>query len=547
MTLTHRKIGRMTWKVLIICVAFISATRTHAATEQWSWELFPDMYKTMGPFERGQYDKAAKLYREGELQVRHNQHSNAVETFKAAVGEWKKFRVLHGQSVDVGILAHSIFMEARSYHSSRDRYHAIKSYTEVLDYFPDELWVAAPALFFRGIAHIDNGDVRQGLEDMKAMYDDPDYRLHPLAAGALRRLADNHWRNNEQEQAVRYWKEVDRIFAASNQGEAENARNSIMDYYIRGQRYNSIIEWRLEPDERNDATKRRNIANWAWNRAFHNFHHAWSKYEGDQGRLKYRDIEAFHEWLVNQEKWYREKNDLWTFYSNMIDFITRYERGKGKEAESYIDQFAQLIQASEIKDADKDSRFFWLVDRAMDFGKLDKARVLLKMAKDQPWAMWKEYEVLAHRLKKWKDAAETLKLLSNVKNDYWKRRATFELADVYRTQLGMYEDAIKIYLEISEPPETLWRIQDAYRRWGKTDKALTTLKEISSMFPDHAARALYTQAEYHRQDGRDKLAVGLYRQILKHPNWKQTNEASQSHQRLEEYGIETGGGVINED
>ncbi|MHC4885620.1 MAG: hypothetical protein ACYTGH_11100 [Planctomycetota bacterium] len=76
---------------------------------------------------------------------------------------------------------------------------------------------------------------------------------------------------------------------------------------------------------------------------------------------------------------------------------------------------------------------------------------------------------------------------------------------------------------------------------------MSTLTEVISMFPDWAARGVYQKAEYYRADGEKKKAVALYRQILKHEKWKKTREASGAHQRLEEWGFETGGGDIDED
>ena len=54
---------------------------------------------------------------------------------------------------------------------------------------------------------------------------------------------------------------------------------------------------------------------------------------------------------------------------------------------------------------------------------------------------------------------------------------------------------------------------------------------------------VFTKAEYYRQDGQHKLAVALYRQILQ--RFRKSPQSSLAHQRLEDYGIKTGGGVIN--
>ena len=69
----------------------------------------------------------------------------------------------------------------------------------MLDYFGDRIDEAAAALYHLGLAHLENGDVREGMKAMREMADDEDYQKHPLAAGAIRRLADNHWQNKDTE------------------------------------------------------------------------------------------------------------------------------------------------------------------------------------------------------------------------------------------------------------------------------------------------------------------------------------------------------------
>jgi hypothetical protein len=54
------------------------------------------------------------------------------------------------------------------------------------------------------------------------------------------------------------------------------------------------------------------------------------------------------------------------------------------------------------------------------------------------------------------------------------------------------------------------------------------------------------KGDWYRDDGDVKRAIGCYRRILAHAEWKKTAAASQAHQRLEVYGIGTGGAVLNE-
>jgi tetratricopeptide (TPR) repeat protein len=117
-------------------------------------------------------------------------------------------------------------------------------------------------------------------------------------------------------------------------------------------------------------------------------------------------------------------------------------------------------------------------------------------------------------------------------------------AQAYKLQLKDFKKAIALFYEISDPPRTLWEIQDCYLRWDRLNDACNTLKEIESMFPTQAARAAWTRTSYyHRQKIRPKT-IAEARRILK--IYPKTRESSQAHQLLERYGIATGGGVLED-
>jgi hypothetical protein len=67
-----------------------------------------------------------------------------------------------------------------------------------------------------------------------------------------------------------------------------------------------------------------------------------------------------------------------------------------------------------------------------------------------------------------------------------------------------------------------------------------------SIFPDYGARSAYQMALYREADGEKEAAINLYKRLLRQKEWKKSPESSQAHQKLERYGIATGGAVINE-
>ena len=72
------------------------------------------------------------------------------------------------------------------------------------------------------------------------------------------------------------------------------------------------------------------------------------------------------------------------------------------------------------------------------------------------------------------------------------------------------------------------------------------MDEICGVFPNDAAQAMLTKGDWFRDAGDKKNAIGCYRRILSHAEWKKSSSASQAHQRLEAFGIATGGAVVND-
>lgn len=512
-------------------------------TNQWSWTIYPDLYKTMDQFQRAEYDAASKLTADEDR--RYHGHRDPKVYGRASV-LWRKFRVLYEEQLDEAVTAHIIFMEAYTLHKSKERYKAIKTYTEVLDYFPDELWVAAPALYFRGRSHLDNGDTRKGMEDMKALYDDPDYREHPLAAGAIRLLADNSWDNGKIADAIKYYKDVDRIFSTVNKAESGIARDNVIDYLIREQKYAELINWRLADDKRNDAKARVSLADWAWHRAYHNFHRGWRKYRDANDPRRLVDKKAFNAWFQQQRTFYQQDDQPWNYLTKLLTWTCR-QHPDNKLRDKTFEEAMQLAKKTELTDEERDKRYAALSDSLRDLHQFALARETLTYMKNRNTALWREEHIVGHRMGRWADAIPILDQIAALDPKKTDRRVLWEKGTIYEQRLGKYEEALKIFRSLAEPPKTLWHIQSCYRKMGKADAAINTLKELSSMFPDQAAKATFTQAEYHRLDARDKQAIALYRRILAHPDWTQTPEASTSHQRLEDYNVKTGGGVIHED
>jgi hypothetical protein len=147
-----------------------------------------EAYKEMTVFERAAYDKALKLHREGQYRV--------------AAAQFHKFGL---QFEDSSGMAYAMLMEARCLHKDNKRVTAIKKYTELLDYFPESPSVAAPALYFRGAAKLDNGDKLKGFRDYRLLVENASYVKNALGIPAMLELSEYYYANEKQAEAVKYW------------------------------------------------------------------------------------------------------------------------------------------------------------------------------------------------------------------------------------------------------------------------------------------------------------------------------------------------------
>ncbi|MDP6543374.1 MAG: hypothetical protein QGH60_05240 [Phycisphaerae bacterium] len=157
--------------------------------------------------------------------------------------------------------------------------------------------------------------------------------------------------------------------------------------------------------------------------------------------------------------------------------------------------------------------------------------------------------MLSHE-KKWPDYSDVLdefekntpNTTEGIATKNWIRR---QRAYVYHHKIRRYADAIKIYHAISDPPRTLWDIQDCYGRLRKWKEQLQVLSELETSFPKEAPRAAQAIAKVFQRQKMDKQAIAKCRSIMK--VYREHEVSSWAHQELEKYGKATGGGLIDED
>ena len=507
---------------LLLALALGSAVQS---APRWKWQLPVERYQKLNVFQRAQYDKAAKLLEQGST--------------KAAASEFEKFKV---QFPDSPVLPHILLMRGYCLHQAKLRHKAIKVYHELLDYFADEVDEAAAALYWMGVAHLENGDTREGMGCMKRMMDDEDYRQHPLAAGALGRLAENHVKNNEPAKAVACWKQLCRDFARVNAHEVNQAREHLTVHYIKQRDYAGYEAWAVEPERRDDAPHRVRVATGVIDRAHNIFRWHSGHYSRFDQQRRAADVKACFEYFAARRGWFEKAGQQEPFLQKAVTFLSQYHRDKALR-DKLVDDYVALIKKIEDKKT-ANGKYAWLADRLREGGDYARCRAVIAMMTDRPYAAYKECEILIQQ-QDWHKAVARLEQIEQMGNDYWAAQALERRAWITKDYLHQYQKAIQLYRQSGRPPWSLWQIQDCFMRWGKLAEAITTLSEIENSFPDDAARAAWHKAKYYHEAKQAKKAIAQARKILK--AYKKSSEASLAHQLLEKYGVPTGGGVFDEE
>ncbi|MGA1531336.1 MAG: tetratricopeptide repeat protein, partial [Kiritimatiellia bacterium] len=297
--------------------ALYLASALIAARAEWTWALDAGSYQSMPVRERAEYNRGRDLFNDRQ--------------YRAAAAVFERFVA---QFPDSTVLPYIIFLRGYAFHQATDRNTAIKSYNEVLDYFGNVVEAAAPALYWLGVAGLENGDDRAGLSALKEMVEDEDYRQHELAAGALRRLADNHARNNEPREAVRYWQQVVDDFSERNRKEADEALNNLFRHALVSGEYAALMSWWVDPERVDDVSYRRSLAE-----RLSRF--AWEYFIHQQGKM-IAEKEAWLKAFAGEKKWYEQDGDRWSYYATAMSFRSRHKMDDAELVDEMVAYVASL-------------------------------------------------------------------------------------------------------------------------------------------------------------------------------------------------------------
>lgn len=507
-----------------MCLAAVGVQNARAV--DWHWELAPDRYKKMNTFERAQYDKAAKLL----------ETKQAV----AAASEFEKFKVQFGESP---VLSYAVFMRGYCLHAANQRNAAIKAYQEVVDYFADQTEDAAAALYFEGVANFENGEDSKGVRCMEQLISSPTLNKSPLVGGALRRVADVHWNKKEYDKAVAYWRQTAKQFRHLNDTEFTSALNNLAAWYILTKDYAGYDSVAVDDDaSREEANRRRDAAEFMYRRAYQFYIGGFERKAPITEKDLVLEEKALYDYIASTKQWWVKANDAFGYYSRVLGTLALFHKDKVERSKQLNEALAWERDQKDKTIANQQiSQFCDLMRQGKQY---EDARICQAALTDRVLAAWKEHEVLCDEAK-WKEALVVMEQVEASTSADWAARAMNERARIYKDALHEYEKAITLYQRVNNPPASLWQIQDAYHRWQKIDKALTTLTELENLFPDEAARAIWQKAVYYKEMGDKKRAMAQAHRLMK--NYPKAPEVSSAHLMCVAYGEPNFGGQTDDD
>ena len=128
-------------------------------------------------------------------------------------------------------LPYVLLRMGRCLHLLEKRNSAIKSYQDVVDYFPDDIVYAAAALYYIGECHGQNGEETKKTATWARMVKDDDYVQQPRSGTALSYLGTTMAKLERFNEAAQYQWRTAVAFRRTNERAAQGARSAVLYHY----------------------------------------------------------------------------------------------------------------------------------------------------------------------------------------------------------------------------------------------------------------------------------------------------------------------------
>ncbi|MGI6497017.1 MAG: tetratricopeptide repeat protein [Kiritimatiellia bacterium] len=516
----------------------------------------------------------------------------AARNYRQAVAAYESFIQEFDRSE---ALPYAMLKKGRSLQLDGKRFEAIRVYEgEVLDYFPDTVQYAAPALYYIGECHWQNGDVKEAMKAWAEMADDVDYSRHYLAAPALNALARNLSEQGKPGEAVKYWWKVAENFRYSSRDPAREAMNQVIAHYIRTEpneaklaefyKVAGTFEWDPRDAESADPSLywtrvMENIAKYGefneaqrelkerfyayWARVFTGKNPEWDDFQ--YSRICYQrqadgDNAKWEKALDDQFAKYQKEDS----YDRIVSFLGYFARDRKR---AKFDEYYKKLNFEKMSPAAIERLVRVIYDNGLgeDLGRNTFAHLPLEKMDDNAkyhfgrWMWHKDEPPLVDLYNSFENRSwgqlELLRYYDWRKNLEKGPKLAEEVAAAYpdaakealymkgsiQQHHGQREEAIQTYRRSEHVPHSIYRMAECYQGIGKPDSAIAQYRELENFFPDQAPEAALRIAWVHRDVGDQKQFIAALRAVMK--KYPASGQSSTAHQELEKLGVAIGGGI----
>lgn len=528
-------------------------------------------YKQLDPFEATALAKADKVF--------------SAKDYRAATSEYDLFLV---ENPRASAAAYALLRKGRSQMLDNKRNEALRTFREVVDYFPDAVEYAAAALYYQGKCHFDNGENLNAVKIWERMVADEGYAKHLLAAPALESLADEFVRQEKVAEAAKYYEQAAVTFRKDSPHVARKAiekaseihirtlpnEKKMRDFYFRVSttRYHPVtadedLYWidvrgmirRLGTFTTDEESQRTAYYKY-WADIMEGKRLTDNSFRIDWANFRFQHEGDVKAWLARLDKQFES-----TFtpgrYEQVVQFIQAFGDNKEK-----LDAYYAKLDFSKMDNVLIERLVRGLVEAN---GAMEMAQNACSKLKHDDWndgdrerfLGWAQHrdrilvEMLCQGMRDvdygrcrllryyhWQGiteaglplADEVVKIPKYTAEAYWMKGGLLE-------RVGKWDEAIAAYKASNREPDSLFRIAECFRRLDKQTQALAQLREIENFFEPQAPEAALRTAWIYRDAKDEKQFIAALRKIMK--KYPKSGQSSTAHLELERLGVKIGGGV----
>lgn len=571
-------IGNITPARLAAALLFITPFGSRAAVVAGQEITYPgESFAKLDTFEGVNLEDADKLFIKGDFQ-------GAYAAYKAYTFEFPQSKALPYVLLRLG----------RCLHKLDKRNAAIKSYQDVVDYFPDDVAYAAAALYHIGECHGQNGETEKQTAVWARMVKDDGYVTQPNSGTALIHLGTEMQKLGKHEDAAEYQWRTAVAFLKTNPGAAAAARSTVIQHYVvRSPNHEKLKEFFIAAsgfngDGRNTDKPEEDARYWGtvFATALDRNEDAaarekscayWTAKMGDRFtdndelRRLSADATYVHEkdpaaWMARLEKQFTMKPATidrvlqWCGYLKpdpklRSEFFAKHSKpmpAAMKPAEMLdlmaklhhphqMTEEAQLVMRAVRTDGltDEEIRSFALL--AANYQTEEEVLRHIARIKDKLFATKSRYDYYisrSHRNPPFMEKA-LIEIPELLKSPQYADGLTWSKATLLQN-LGRHEEAIEAFRAANKQPDSTWGISDSLTALKQYDQAIKTVGELESIGGPVASRAALRIADIYKISGDKAREVGQLRTVLR--RYPKTGESAAAHDRLEAYGVALVGG-----